>query len=359
MTARVELGDRSYDIHVGRGLLGRIDEFVRPREHCQQVAVVTQGPIAEHHLGTLTAALARLDVPHQVIEVPDGEVAKSTETLDQLWRRFAGLEQPLGRHDLVLALGGGVVGDLAGFAAASWNRGIDLVQVPTTLLAQVDSSIGGKTGINLPEGKNLVGAFHQPVSVVVDVDLLGTLPRRQRVAGLGEVAKYGFIRDPGILDLLEEAGPDAADDLDLLEELVQRSVAVKAAVVSGDERESGQRAHLNFGHTFGHVVESLTGYTTHQHGEAVAIGMAMAVRLGVHEGITPPELIARVDRVCEAVGLPSRAPQLDQADLWTVLARDKKAQSGVRWVLLEGLGEVVVRHADKTAVERAIQDVTS
>lgn len=360
MTARVELGERSYDIHVGRGLLDRADELCPLPADARHLLVVTQPAVAERHLPRLQAALERTGREVSVVLVPDGEQAKDVDNLATLWRRFAQASPPLGRHDVVIALGGGVVGDLAGFAAATWNRGVAVVQVPTTLLGQVDSAIGGKTGINLVEGKNLVGAFHQPLAVIADVDTLATLPPADLVGGLGEVVKYGFIRDPAILDLLE-ADPAAATagDLDVLEELVRRSADVKATVVSGDEREAGQRAHLNFGHTFGHAVEALTGYGSMRHGEAVAIGMVMALRLGVAEGVTPPELVERAERLLDALGLPTRAPSLDRDQVWATMARDKKARDGLRWVLLAGLGDVVVTRADQDNVDKAIDEVTS
>lgn len=351
----VELGDRSYDIHVGTGLLGQIGELANLPTTARRALVVTQDPVAPY-AEQVAAALAAHGLDVTTETVPDGEVAKNADVLAELWSRCAQL--PLGRGDVVVAVGGGVVGDLAGFLAASWNRGVALVQVPTTVLAMVDSAIGGKTGINLAEGKNLVGAFHQPRAVLADVDVLATLDQRQVVAGLGEVVKYGFIRDPHILDLLAD-DPDRARSADpeLLLELVRRSAVVKAAVVSGDERESGERAHLNFGHTHGHAVEALTGYTEVLHGEAITIGMATALRIGVHEGRTPVELCGRLDDVAEALGLPHRAPRLDRTAVWETMARDKKAQDGLRWVLLDGLAEVVVTTADRAHVDAAIDEV--
>lgn len=351
---RVELGARSYDVHVGRGLLDRVGTLV-DLAGAGHVAIVTQEPVARHHLAALLAGLG--DVATSVHEVPDGEVAKAPSVLTELWRAFA--QVPLSRRDVVVALGGGVVGDLAGFAAATYNRGIDVVQVPTTVLAQVDASVGGKTGIDLPEGKNLVGAFLQPRAVVADTATLDTLPRRERIAGLGEVVKYGFIRDPEVLDLLER-DPDAATGGDpaLLEELVRRSVAVKAAVVAADERESGEREHLNFGHTFGHAVESLTGYDTFLHGEAVAIGAAVALRLGVDLGVTDDGLVERHDALCRRLGLPTRAPALDRDEVWRAMGRDKKVRDGVRFVLVERPGRVRTLAPDRAAVDRSIDAVT-
>ena len=358
MTERIHvpLADRAYDIVVGRDLLGHLPELAPLPATIRTVALVTQAPVARHHAPPLIAALEATGLQVVTIEVPNGEVAKDLETLGRCYAQLA--EIPLTRGDVVVALGGGVVGDLAGFLAATWNRGVPVVQVPTTLLAQVDAAIGGKTGVNLPHGKNLVGAFHQPLAVVIDVDTLATLPPRERTSGLGEVVKYGLIRDPEILDLLE-ADPDAATggDLDLLTELVRRSAAVKAAVVAADERESGERAHLNLGHTYGHAVESLTGYTEVLHGEAVAIGTCMALRLGVHEGVTDPSLVERTETLLDRLGLPTRAPHLDRDAVWATMARDKKATRDVRFVLLEGLARPALRTPDRADVDRAIDEV--
>ncbi len=353
MRIPVDLGERSYEIVVQRGGLGDDDAWPPLPSTSRRALVVTQEPVARPHLAPVEGLLRARGLEVLVERVPDGEAAKDVDVLAGLWRACA--DAPLGRGDVIVALGGGVVGDLAGFAAATWNRGVALIQVPTTLLAQVDSAIGGKTGINLPQGKNLVGAFHQPRAVVVDVDTLATLPDRERISGLGEIVKYGFIRDPGILDVLE-SDPQAArtGDLDVLEPLVARSAAVKAAVVAGDEREAGERAHLNLGHTFGHAVEALTGYTEFLHGEAVAIGMVAALRLGEALGRTPPGSADRCRKLCEALGLPVTAPRLDRDLVWEVMARDKKAQDGIRFVLLDDLARPVVVPVGRDAVDAAI-----
>jgi len=236
-----------------------------------------------------------------------------------------------------------VVGDLAGFAAASYARGVAVLQVPTTLLGQVDAAIGGKTGINLPEGKNLVGAFHQPLAVVCDVATLETLPDREFTEGLGEVVKYGLIADPGILELIEAVDGTVRAEAGLVEELVRRSVAVKAEVVAEDEREGGRRAILNFGHTYGHAVEALAGYGTYLHGEAVAIGMLFALRLGERIGVTPEGLEQRVTELLERVELPTAGPALNREEVLAVMGRDKKAtDAGVRFVVLEDVGAPTV-----------------
>ncbi len=351
----VELGPRGYDIVVGRGLLADVADHVPVPEGARRTALVTQATVGGY-ARTVADSLGAAGIEVTTIEVPEGEPAKDLAVLGRLYRELADI--PLGRSDLVVAVGGGVVGDLAGFLAATWNRGVPVVQVPTTLLAQVDAAIGGKTGVNLPEGKNLVGAFHQPLVVVADVDVLATLPERERVAGLGEVVKYGLISDPQVLALLED-DPEAAvaGDADLLEELVQRSAAVKAEVVSADERESGRRAHLNLGHTYGHALESVTGYRRFLHGEAVAVGTCVALRLGGRIGVTPGELVPRTERLLERLGLPTRAPTLDREEVWSVMARDKKARDGVRFVVLEELGRPTVITPSPDDVDAAIDEV--
>jgi 3-dehydroquinate synthase len=297
-----------------------------------------------------------LDV-HPVL-VPDGEEAKTLGTLEVVYHRLAGI--PLHRDDVVVALGGGVVGDLAGFAAATWNRGVGLVQLPTTLLSQVDAAIGGKTGVNLPEGKNLVGAFHQPLAVIADTVTLATLPARERRAGLGEAVKYGFIADPVVLELLERE-PDAAQAGDpvVLAEVVRRGVAVKAEIVAADEREGGRRALLNYGHTVGHAIEALTGYGTYRHGEAVALGMVFAARLGERLGVSQAGLAARTVELLAALGLPTRGLLLDPAVVWEVLARDKKHRGGVRFVLCPRPGSaLLVDQPDRRLVEEVLQSLS-
>jgi 3-dehydroquinate synthase len=353
---RVALADRGYDVVVGRDLLGRLAQLVPLPRSARTAALVTQAPVARHHAAAVERSLEAAGLRVVRCEVPDSEVAKDLDELARLYRLLADI--PLTRGDVVVALGGGVVGDLAGFAAATWNRGVPVVQLPTTLLGQVDAAVGGKTGVNLPQGKNLVGAFHQPLAVVADVATLATLPERERIAGLGEVVKYGFIRDPDILDLLER-DPAAArrGDVGVLTELVRRSVAVKAAVVAADERESGERAHLNLGHTYGHAVEALTGYTEVRHGEAVAIGLVAALRLGVHEGRHGPELVERAEGLLAALGLPTRGPRLDRAAVWETMARDKKATADVRFVLLDALARPVVTVPDPADVDRALDEV--
>lgn len=339
----VRLGDRSYRVHVGQDWLARLDEVVDLGEPGRKALVVTQQPVVDAgHVARVeqAAGSAGLDVTRMVIG--DGERAKSVATLARLWEAAA--TTALVRDDLIIAVGGGVVGDLAGFAAATYNRGVAVLQVPTTLLAQVDAAIGGKTGINLEQGKNLVGAFHQPLGVAIDVSTLATLSSRTLVEGLGEIVKCGLIADGSILDALE-ADPQAvvSGDVETQVDLVVRAARVKAEIVAADEREGGRRAWLNFGHTWAHVIEASTGYATFLHGEAVAVGMVVALHLGRRLGHTPPALVQRAERLLETLGLPTRAPAIEAATAGALLGRDKKVTRGrVRFVVLDRVGSPVV-----------------
>ena len=355
---RVALAERPYDVHVGPGLLDRLDELLVVPAGARHAALVTVGPVEALYAERVAAGLVQRGLAVHPIVVPDGEEAKTLATLDGVYHRFAAI--PLSRSDLVVALGGGVVGDLAGFAAATWNRGVAVAQIPTTLLAQVDAAIGGKTGVNLPEGKNLIGAFHQPSVVVADTATLLSLSPRDRRAGLGEAAKYGFIADPQLLDLLE-AQPEAATDgdPDVLGEVVARGVAVKARIVAADEREAGERALLNYGHTIGHAIETFCGYGAYRHGEAVALGMVAAARLGERLGISEPGLADRTVALLQRLGLPTGGLHVDPAQLWSLLERDKKARDGVRFVLCRRPGDaVVVDEPNRGLVNAVIASLT-
>jgi 3-dehydroquinate synthase len=354
----VALRERAYPIVVGTQLLADLASLVPPPAGASRALLVTQAPIvAAGHVAPIEASLTAAGLSVQTHLVPDGEAAKDVSVLADIWRACAAL--PLTRDDVIVAVGGGVVGDLAGFAAATYNRGIAVLQVPTTLLAQVDAAIGGKTGINLGEGKNLVGAFHQPFGVACDVATLATLSPRLLIEGLGEVVKYGLIADPTVLELLESRPDDVlAGDPGLLRQLVTRSARVKANVVAADEREGGVRAHLNLGHTYGHAVEALTGYAQVLHGEAVAIGTVVALRLGVRLGRTPVEVARRGEAVIERLGLPTRGPALDRAQVWRVMARDKKAgRDGVRFVVLDDLAEPSVLTPDRADVDAVLDEL--
>jgi 3-dehydroquinate synthase len=344
MTVRrvpVPVQGSEHEVIIGPGILDEVGALVPWPAGARVAAVVTNEVVGGLYGSRLTSSLERAGLTVHEVLVPDGEEAKTLAHLEAVHRELAAI--PLNRADVVVALGGGVVGDLAGFAAATWNRGVAVVQVPTSLLAQVDAAVGGKTGVNLPEGKNLVGAFHQPIAVVSDTGTIATLPERERRAGLGEVAKYGFIADPGILDLLEARPQDAAHgDPSLLAEIVGRGIAVKARVVAADEREGGERALLNYGHTIGHAIETLAGYGTYRHGEAVGLGMLAEARLGESLGVTEAGLAERTGALLRVLGLPTSGVRLDRDAVWAVLARDKKAHHGVRFVLCRRPGDALV-----------------
>jgi 3-dehydroquinate synthase len=337
--------DRSYVIRCGSGLLGEIGPAVREAGG-RRAAVVCDAAVAGSHAARVQAALHQAGVDVVTFEVPSGEPAKSIAGVARLWDAFAGAAIDRGTH--VVAVGGGVVGDLAGFVAATFTRGLPLWHVPTTLVAQVDSAIGGKTGINLEGGKNLAGAFWQPLGVFSDVDTLATLPRREFVSGFAEVVKYGVIFDAELFGWLEDnAAGLLAREPGLLTHAIGRSAALKAAVVERDEREtSGERAALNYGHTFAHALEAAAGYGSLLHGEAVAIGMAQAARLACRIGRIDAALVARQDAVISAFGLPTTSVAVESipADqLLPLMARDKKTLGGrLRFVLPTRLGHVEI-----------------
>jgi 3-dehydroquinate synthase len=338
----VALGERSYPIHIGAGLLERAALY-RPHLAGGSAAIVTNDIVAPLYLSNVKRALegARLTV----IVVPDGEQAKSWQTLEKIFDAL--LHARCGRDTLLVALGGGVVGDLAGFAAAVYQRGMPLLQVPTTLLAQVDSSVGGKTAINHSRGKNMIGAFHQPRAVISDVATLDTLPDRELRAGLAEVIKHAFALDADFVAWLEAKLEHLlARDREALGYAVKRCCELKAGIVAADERETGVRALLNFGHTFGHAIEAGTGYGRWLHGEAIAAGMVMAAELSRREGLLAPEDVLRVRDLVQRAGLPVTGPALAPRELMELMAGDKKAAQGkVRFVLLEGIGRATVRGA--------------
>lgn len=358
LRVEVALEGRAYPIVVGAGLLDRLAHEVPLPLRAVRALVVTQPPLVALGIAArVEAALAGAGIAPTRVVVEDGEPAKRADTLVALWDAAAAV--PLTRDDLIVAVGGGVVGDLAGLAAATYLRGIAVLQVPTTLLAQVDAAIGGKTAIDLAAGKNLVGAFHQPVAVACDTDLLASLPTRVRVEGYAEIVKCGLALDRLLLDRLEH-DPAAALSAtgDALDALVLRAAAAKAAVVAADEREQGVRAHLNFGHTVGHALEAATGYASLLHGEAVAIGTVAALRVGERLGRTPAALVARAERLLVALGLPVRAPVVDRDAVWAALRRDKKVRDGVRFVLLEDVERPVVVPVPDEVIDAVLDGLT-
>ncbi len=351
-------GDRSYDVVCGLEILGSVGGLVRdagPR----RAIVIADAAVAESHAARVMDSLHKAGVEAAALTVPSGEASKSLEAAGRLWEALAGLAADRSTH--IVAVGGGVVGDLAGFVAATFARGLPVWQVPTTLVSQVDSAIGGKTGINLAAGKNLVGVFWQPRGVVADIATLATLPQREFVSGLAEVVKYGMILDAGFFDWLElNADAVLAREPAALGHAVERSAALKAAVVEQDEREiSGLRAALNYGHTFGHAYETAAGYGVLLHGEAVAIGMARAARLALDLGRIQADVVARQDRLLSRFQLPVSPPaHLRNAEpLLLIMGRDKKTVGGqLRFVLPSRIGHVdLVDGVPVEAVRRVLE----
>ena len=347
-TVHVPLGDRAYDVRIGPGLLERAGAEIAPLLHRPRVCVVTDATVGPLHLDSLRAGLAAEGITLEALTLPAGEATKS-------WPHFETcvdwlLEQKVERRDIVVALGGGVIGDLVGFAAAVLRRGVRFVQIPTSLLAQVDSSVGGKTGINSVHGKNLIGAFHQPSLVLADTALLGTLPRRDLLAGYGEVVKYGLLGDAAFFDWLEVHGPKLADgDMGDRIAAVRRSVEMKAEIVVRDETEQGDRALLNLGHTFCHALEKATGYSDRLlHGEGVAIGCALAFELSARLGLCSQEAPSRVrahlkdmGMRCDLKDIPGDLPVAEA--LIDLMGQDKKVLDGkIRFILARGIGAAFV-----------------
>jgi len=338
----VDLGDRSYPILVGSGILSSVGPRLAALGYAGRCGLLTSERVGALYRAPVLDSLRAAGFDPLVIEVDDGEEHKTLAILSTTWDRLLG--SGIERGTPLVALGGGVIGDLGGFAAATLLRGLPVVQLPTTLLAQVDAAIGGKTGINHPRGKNLIGAFHQPRFVIADVDTLATLPRRELVAGLAEVIKYGVIGDADLFADIERRLEDLLRlDRDLLVRVVATSCRQKAAVVSGDEREvTGLRATLNFGHTVGHAIEAVTDYRRFLHGEAVAIGMVAAASVSRALGICDGDAVARIRAVTGRTGLPTEVPgDLDRGALAEAMRADKKSQRGtIRFVALETIGRV-------------------
>jgi 3-dehydroquinate synthase len=338
-TLTVSLGERSYPILIGPGLL-RSRELLATHLSGRDAVLISNTVVAPLYAEMLKQNLQGQRVVEMIL--PDGEQYKTLSTASRVFDVM--IANRVGRDGIVLALGGGVIGDLAGFVAACYQRGVDLIQIPTTLLAYVDSSVGGKTAVNHPGGKNMIGAFHQPRAVIADTDLLQTLPDRELRAGLAEVIKYGLICDPVFFDWIE-ANIDAllARSADALSYAIYRSCQIKAQIVARDEREQGERALLNLGHTFGHAIESATGYVDWQHGEAVGTGMLMAAEMSQRLGNLDPSVVARLRALLQRAGLPVDAPRIGAARAFDYMRVDKKVHAGrVRLVLLAGLGRAIV-----------------
>ncbi|MBI5886467.1 MAG: 3-dehydroquinate synthase [Deltaproteobacteria bacterium] len=348
----VDLGDRSYPIIIKDGALGTIGAHLKKLGLKGRAALVTNRRVGALYAQTVIASLSEAGLDPFVITLPDGEGYKTLECAQRIYDGL--IRHRMERTSPVVALGGGVIGDMAGFAAATFLRGVPYIQAPTTLLAQVDSSVGGKTGVNHPRGKNLIGAFHQPKAVFIDPLVLKTLAPRQLRAGLAEVIKYGVIVDEGFFAYLEAnverlltpgSGP--------LAKAIERSCRIKAGVVSADEREGGLRAILNFGHTFGHAIETGAGYGRYLHGEAVAVGMCMVAGFSAELGLCPEPDAARIIALVEACGLPARARDIPVGVVMRSLRLDKKVASGaIRFILSTGIGGVVMRKVDERDISR-------
>ncbi len=340
-TYQVELGERSYPIHIGPGMLTR-GELLAPFVEGRKALIVTNSLVGPLYLETLQDTLDGLGVEHTYITLDDGEAHKTLSAVASIIDAL--VEQRCARDDILIALGGGVTGDIAGFAAAAYQRGIQWIQIPTTLLAQVDSSVGGKTGVNHTAGKNLIGAFHQPVCVLADLETLLTLDDRNYHAGLAEVIKYGLIVDSAFFAWLEQNLPALMGRNEAaLGIAIERSCAIKAAIVGRDEQERGERALLNFGHTFGHAIEASVGYGHWLHGEAVAAGMVMAAAMSVQMGLLTTEAFGRISALISAAGLPLTPPPVGAQTLLGHMQLDKKTQRGqIRLVLLREIGHAFV-----------------
>ena len=353
-TVGVDTGTSRYDILIGRGLMADASTWTGlPR--ASHAVIVSNTTIAPIYASRLKMALAPHYPQVSVLELPDGEAHKDWPALNSIFDHLLG--SGCDRKTVLFALGGGVVGDMTGFAAGCYMRGVPFVQVPTTLLAQVDSSVGGKTAINHPQGKNMIGLFYQPARVVCDLDTLDTLPQRELIAGLAEVIKYGPIADAAFLGWLE-ANLDAllARDSAALGRAIQRSCEIKAWVVGQDEREGGLRAILNFGHTFGHAIEAGLGYGAWLHGEAVGCGMLMATDLSARLGLVPAATVERMQRLLQRAGLPVIGPALGPARYLEWMRHDKKAEAGeIRFVVLEDIGRAAVRPAPDALVAAVIE----
>lgn len=365
----VALGDRAYDIVIGRGVLSSLGERVAALRPGVRTAIVTDRTVAKYWLEAAEASLAASNIPTSRIVVEEGEISKTYAGLEKVSEAL--IAARIERNDLVIALGGGVVGDLAGFAAAILRRGVDFVQVPTSLLAQVDSSVGGKTGINSPQGKNLLGAFHQPVLVIADTAVLDTLSPRQFRAGYAEVAKYGVLGDEAFFTWLEKNHSDIFKGGSAREHAIATSCRAKAGVVSRDERETGERALLNLGHTFGHALEAATGFSDRLfHGEGVAIGMTLAAQFSARLGMIGEADAMRVERHLIEAGLPTRLQDIagfaqeglaDADALMALMAQDKKVKRGkLTFILLEAVGRAVIaKDVEPTLVRDFLQSKLS
>ena len=343
-TVTVELAGRSYDVRIGEGVADDVGATVMLAESVTRAVVISDQTVSGLYGPKMLHSLADAGIRADLIDFPPGEPNKTLATCGKLYDRIFALDPPVDRGCMIVALGGGVPGDVAGFIAATTLRGLRWVQCPTTLLADVDASVGGKTGVDHPTGKNLIGAFHQPRGVFIDVEALQTLPAAELGNGLAECIKHAVIRDANMLEFLEDnARAILACRSDVLTELIARNVAIKAAVVSADEREAGERAHLNFGHTVGHAIETLAGHAGVPHGNAVSLGMVAECHMAVHRGLIEQDAAANVEYLLGLFHLPIRTPGLDANEIWRIMRHDKKARDAqVRIVLPVVIGQAAV-----------------
>ena len=341
-TLHIDLADRSYDILIGRNLLAGVAEFI-PESIQARRAVIVSNPSVNKLCGAAdVAGLESHALQTHVVEIPEGETHKTLKSAELLYDRL--VDEKCDRQTLLVALGGGVIGDLTGFVAATYQRGIPYIQIPTTLLSQVDSSVGGKTAVNHPRGKNLIGAFYQPKVVVIDIDCLKTLPPEEFRAGLAEVIKYGVIADPELFAYLEtHAEKILGQDAECLTHIIETSCAIKAQVVERDETENNYRMILNFGHTIGHAIEALTSYSKFKHGEAIAIGMVYAAKLSRQMGKCSAEVVQRIQALVNRLGLPHQLPEFPSQDYIDTMHLDKKARDNkIRFILVRDIGSVAI-----------------
>ncbi len=339
---RIDLADRSYDILIGRNLLPRVGDHLVHRERTRRALVVTNPVVNKLYGKVLSEGLQSAGLEIECAEIPEGETHKTLQDAQTVYDHL--IENQYDRNTLLVALGGGVIGDLTGFIAATFMRGVPYIQVPTTLLSQVDSSVGGKTAVNHPQGKNLIGAFYQPQLVAIDLDSLRSLPFDEFRAGMAEIIKYGVIEDPKLFAFLEQNSEKILEqDTECLQHIIETSCAIKAKIVERDERESNYRMVLNFGHTIGHAIEALTGYSQFKHGEAVAIGMVYAAKLSCQLGQCSKAVVQKIEALVEQYGLPSRLPEFSASEYIETLYRDKKAHDkNIRFVLVRDIGTVEI-----------------
>ena len=350
-TLHVDLGENAYDIHIENGLLRHAGPLIRQLYDGNKVCIVSDQNVWNLYATKLLAPLAEEGIQAECVVLPPGEETKQLIHLEQVYDTFA--HAGITRSDLVIAFGGGVIGDLGGFAAATYMRGIDYIQIPTTLLAQVDASVGGKTAVNLKAGKNLVGAFHQPKMVITDTSLLTTLSNREFASGMSEVIKYAAIRSTELYDILDKY-ENRNDIMEAMDDIVMQCCDIKRILVEADQFDKGERMLLNFGHTFGHAIEKLGDYTEHTHGEAVAIGMVLATKLGSYLGVTEPLCSNQLEKLIKKYGLSLDMPYALAEMLAPILHDKKNLNNSINWIFLNEIGESTIHPIDSKDVESLI-----